>query len=343
MVMNTVSHTLCSGRLFIKSDLVGKKNRRCLCETCEKNGKGGYAPNRDDLSSESGSSDDDSDSDSDASSSSSSLTSDVEKPVVNLNERRTRRGVYAISKPTSESSCDSDGDNDSNEKPLADALDIPADSEMELTTAECDISSSCGSGSNPSTRMPSTAVSLSNQDNSSAVASSPNDYSLTINQSTSLRSVISMRSHKARDSTSRSTSLTPTKVASSSESVDSQRRLTRSISLLRLSDKAKGNSTASPALSATSLSIKLARRSGKDNKGSLAEQESHEHPMGQGSTLVECATPKKPLILRDSDGKPLPTCAICSSVLPLITVDSKVVWGLELGRKDKNTKRECPR
>ena len=59
---------------------------------------------------------------------------------------------------------------------------------------------------------------------------------------------------------------------------------------------------------------------------------------------------KKPLDApRGLDGKPLPTCITCGSVLPVISVDSKVVWGLALGRTGKrgrpkkNLQVECPR
>jgi hypothetical protein len=56
--------------------------------------------------------------------------------------------------------------------------------------------------------------------------------------------------------------------------------------------------------------------------------------------------PPKPVVPRGPDGKPLPTCATCSNVLPVISVDSKIIWGLDTtpkkGRKKKE-KRDCPR
>jgi [histone H4]-N-methyl-L-lysine20 N-methyltransferase len=56
--------------------------------------------------------------------------------------------------------------------------------------------------------------------------------------------------------------------------------------------------------------------------------------------------PAKPAIPRGLDGKPLPICSTCSNILPVISVDSKVIWGLDLtptkARKRKE-KRECPR
>ena len=76
--------------------LVGRNNRHCLCETCEKNGRGGYAPQEeDDVFSDRGS-DSDSDTPSEAS-------VDESKDVkLNVNQRSTRRGVYLVI-PDSES------------------------------------------------------------------------------------------------------------------------------------------------------------------------------------------------------------------------------------------------
>lgn len=55
---------------------------------------------------------------------------------------------------------------------------------------------------------------------------------------------------------------------------------------------------------------------------------------------------------RGLDGKPLPVCVTCGSVLPVIAVDEQVVWGIwangktgKRGRpkKEKNVEVECPR
>lgn len=52
---------------------------------------------------------------------------------------------------------------------------------------------------------------------------------------------------------------------------------------------------------------------------------------------------------RGLDGKPLPLCATCGNVLPVISVNSEVVWGLSLGRTGKRGRPkkdqalECPR
>jgi histone-lysine N-methyltransferase SUV420H len=53
--------------------------------------------------------------------------------------------------------------------------------------------------------------------------------------------------------------------------------------------------------------------------------------------------PPKRQIPKGPDGKPLPICSTCSNVLPVISVDSKVVWGLEPPTKGKKKKQDCPR
>lgn len=48
------------------------------------------------------------------------------------------------------------------------------------------------------------------------------------------------------------------------------------------------------------------------------------------------------------DGQPLPTCVTCHNVLPMISVDNQIVWGLNIdttprrGKKRKEP-QECPR
>jgi histone-lysine N-methyltransferase SUV420H len=314
-----------------------------LCETCEKNGRGGYAPYRDEDSSDAGSSDD-SDSDSDGSSMSSSSESDTEKPVLNLNERRTRRGVYAVSKPASESSDESDEGEDDSTKPLADAADIPADGEIELTAAGSNLTSVTPSHSSTGTtstgRNPSTPVSIRSPSSSTELTPSSSGPSATSNHSTPFRSIISTRSQKAREASNGSNNSTPLKQSSRCESVDTPSRLTRSVSLLQLSEKAKGKGKGSPAPSIGSSVVKQARGSGKDRMGKNEDGDA-QPARTRPDAVKEVA--KIAEVPRGSDGKPLPTCMTCSNVLPLISIDSKVVWGLETGKRDKNTKRECPR
>lgn len=91
MVMTTVSGTCCSCILMILTffGAVGRNNRHCLCQTCEDGGRGGYTPEE--------GMDPPSDSDSEASDRSSQRGKEGESTApLNVNERRTRRGVYAV-------------------------------------------------------------------------------------------------------------------------------------------------------------------------------------------------------------------------------------------------------
>ncbi|KAJ3512718.1 hypothetical protein NLJ89_g3358 [Agrocybe chaxingu] len=354
----------------------GKKNRDCLCETCEKNGRGGYAPDRDDPeSSDSSSSDPESDSDSDSDSSSSESEEEV-KPLLNVNERRTRRGVYAVTKPQEDDSDDSENDEEDDDKiPLAEATDIPADAEIELTVeidAGSDLTSLAPSTapsdgaspaklSTPGPMTPNRGLDLSRSSSSltdltPSVAGSATPHST---QSTPFRSIIATRRQKAKElaeaeSASRAGS---SRIKSASRSASMERsprrltRVTRSVSSLRLSEK-KGKGKATPTPIPTPLSDKPSKRSkslGKDDPKVKKEELDSRLLRVRPSVGVPEASkepPRKPEVPRGPDGKPLPTCTTCSNVLPLISVDSKVVWGLGLeanGKKKKHVKQECPR
>ena len=345
--------------------VVGKKNRHCLCETCEKNGRGGYSPEHvdevADPSSDS-SSDSDSDSDSDSETSSSESESDKENPVLNVNERRTRRGVYAISKPREDDTDDSDDDGDDDKMPLADAKDIPADGEIELT-AEIDTGSELTSLapslppsvvasppkiSTPGAMTPVRSPGISRSSSSLTDLSSSSNGTPKSNQSTPFRSIISTRRQKARaaEEIADETSL-PDKALSSVSVEPSPKRFTRSVSSLMLSDK-KGKARSSNTPCSTPGSSRLSKPAAKNDLPIKKEE--------QDSRVLRTRLPvavaegskdsvPKPDVPMGHDGKPLPTCSTCSNVLPLISVDSQVVWGLSLdvGKKKTNQKQECPR
>ncbi|KAH0827460.1 hypothetical protein J3R83DRAFT_4148 [Lanmaoa asiatica] len=100
----------------------GSKNRYCLCETCEKSGRGGYSPEGEasGCESDAGASDDD-----------LSDSQPVQTAVGNVNERRTRRGVYAIIQEQDDDSDESDDEEKEGNKPLANASDV-AEVDLEL-------------------------------------------------------------------------------------------------------------------------------------------------------------------------------------------------------------------
>jgi len=351
-------------RLLTQSFAVGKKNRHCLCETCEKNARGGYSPEHadevaDPSSDSSSNSDSDSDSDSDTSSSSES-ESDTENPVLNVNERRTRRGVYAISKPREDDSDDSDDDDGDNKMPLADAKDIPADGEIELT-AEIDTGSDLTSlapslppseGASPPTPKDSTpgimtpvrSLGISRSSSSLTDLSSSSNGTPKSNQSTPFRSIISTRRQKARAAEEIADETNLADKASSTASVEpSPKRFTRSVSSLISSDKKGSSQTPSSTPSSSRMSKPAAKNDlsiKKEEQDSRVLRTRFPVPVAESKDSVP-----KPVVPMGRDGEPLPTCSTCTNVLPLISVDSQVVWGLSLdvGKKKANQKQECPR
>ncbi|KAI3618592.1 histone-lysine n-methyltransferase set9 [Moniliophthora roreri] len=332
----------------------GKRNRHCLCETCEKKGRGGYAPVQEDEAAQM--SDASSDSDSDSSTSSSDADSEDEgeaKKPVNLDERRTRRGVYAIVSKEDDLSDESDNE-DENILPLAGALDIPSAMEIELSTeASPSGLTSLSSSRSPSklSQLPQAVPGPSNCATSEVTSTSRAASSLSSlssvedsnmnhpsnsksNQSTPFRSIISTRRQKAL--ASGSAPETPTK------------RSSRSASTHTSPTKGKSKAAESPSCSSISTPVKLDK--GKEKEGSVKIKKEEVEPRllrtrpSLPSLPLESATQasSKPNILRGPDGKPLPLCGTCKSVLPVISVDSKVVWGLGLEKK-KKSKQDCPR
>jgi histone-lysine N-methyltransferase SUV420H len=247
--------------------------------------------------------------------------------------------VYAVDKPNSESSDESDGGEDDDTKPLADAADIPGDGEIELTAAGSNLTSVVPSstGTTSTGRNPYTPVSMRTPSSLTEPTPSASGSSNTGDHSTTFRSIISTRSQKVRES-NKSNNSTPLKELSRCASVDTPTRLTRSVSLLQLSEKSKGKGKASPVPSLGSSALKTSRRSGKDADRNV---EGDAQPARTRSDAVK-ESPAIAEVPRGFDGKPLPTCMTCSNVLPLISIDSKVVWGLET-KRDKNARQECPR
>ncbi|KAJ7497406.1 hypothetical protein FB451DRAFT_1459291 [Mycena latifolia] len=368
----------------------GRKNRHCLCETCEKRGRGGYAPDHTDedppISSDS-ESDSDSDLDSDSDSNASHSDGERKKPTLNLNERRTRRGVYAVM-PEGDDSDESDNDADDGVLTCG-PMDAVGGGEIELA-AEVDrasdltslppsraqsnsaLSAVAGPSSLPTPETPgmtspapSALTSLSpamTARSSSALTSlsSADDLPSTpkSSQSTPFRSIIFTRGQKAKESATPTAALAKQLMTPPlSEDPDTPtKRLTRSASAIMMSskqgsdnDKGKGKQKVSqastPAPAPTPLSART--RKGKEKEEVDVKKEEAEprmlraRPSAPAVIEVNKEPPPKREIPKGPDGKPLPICSTCSNVLPVISVDSKVVWGLEPSSKKKK-KQDCP-
>ncbi|KAL0956481.1 hypothetical protein HGRIS_002627 [Hohenbuehelia grisea] len=298
----------------------GRKNKNCLCKTCEDNGRGGFAP--DHTSDDEGGSSSDSGSDSDSSESNSrdSPPGEDSKGKQGLNERRTRRGVYAI---IHESSDDSD---DSDEEAEADSGEV-VDGHSDLTPLASSRSpSNVGPGVGLMTPEPdSISVPVSRASTLTSISSVGSPSKST--QSTPFRSIISTRRQKAQEAATTRESEKPGHPATPSSSEEPIR------SSSRLAGKQKA-----PTPSTSKVDKGKAKEVPK-----VKREEVDSRPLrGRTSALPEeVVEPPKPDVPRGDDGKPLPLCVTCSNVLPVMCVDDQVVWGLDLSRK--KAKAECPR
>ncbi|EIW62928.1 uncharacterized protein TRAVEDRAFT_17441 [Trametes versicolor FP-101664 SS1] len=345
----------------------GRNNRHCLCESCEKKGRGGYAPHNDDEVSDSGSSP--GGADSDGGDSDWTTDEDAAPPAavnVNVNERRTRRGVYAVL-PEEEQGSDA-------ELEVEPVLDIPSDlTDLPLSSAsgaagpskltglltpdtETLPAESCppSAASTPRTATPATSFVISTRAQKARAAS----------ELESISASLSLKGKgKAPAATSRSASAvrqleTPPLTSDNGSVAEEQTR--RSSSRLRT----RGDVASSASRLSTPMVDVKGKASAHSSIVDVAELKGkgREDPELEGRTLrrrafvppaaleAQSASVKKPGDgPRGVDGRPLPTCVTCKNVLPVISVDHQVVWGLALGRTGKrgrprkNANIDCPR
>lgn len=280
----------------------GKRNRYCLCETCEKNGRGGYTPenNNGGSNSDVGRSEDD-------------LSDSEPTPaaVANVNERRTRRGVYAIIQEQDDDSDESEDEEKETNRPLANVVDM-GDVDLEL-------------GGHPSSsRLPSSRRSVSSSVPPSRRSEAPD------NTAESFKHQVSSRVQKH----SVSATATPAISVKSLTPLPSVPHVSRGCyeDVTRLSTPLGGigkEKDKVPIKEEPEARVLRTRPSLHPEKGESLSTGKSTVPLG-------------------SDGHPLPTCVTCCNILPVISVNNKVVWGLSVemplrrGRKRKEP-QECPR
>ena len=343
-------------------NLVGRKNRHCLCATCEKNGSGGYAlqqPNTELLSGL--------DSDSDSDTSSSDLGDEAEeKPQVplNINERRTRRGVYHIAQGPSDDSDDSESED---KEPKKEEKEVTKQEEKDFSSELSSLPPSRPSDVSPARAGPSrlgfsrgegmmtpeTDIGAFSSPQAPSAATATDETPTKSTSSTPYKSIIATRRQKAA-AAGESISTTSTPTISKSFKVNTQlvtpppsvetaslpdeptalvtkKRVTRSISSAMLVDK---NKTEAMPVSTKSKDKKADDEAEEPEVTRVlrTRPSAHVNPSVVGS-------PVKPEIPRDERGRPLPTCITCFNILPIIHVDQQVVWGV--GKKKEMP--ECPR
>ena len=361
MVMDTVRNQAVENAT-INSDkeilLVGRRNRHCLCATCERHGTGGYAdPVPDDELSEPSS-----DSSLDSDTSPSESEEDV-KPAIplNTNKRRTRRGVYHIQDTianTDEGGKRTGQSAETHKEPekTVDDWKIPKIEEPEQAI---DLSSDLSSSRDAGLMTPDTEAEASSSVQVTPTVTTPDSDTSTRTPTTPHKSIISTRRQKAASVASlgvTSTRVTiskkvkietikqnhlatpPSSVEGLSPSKESitpvfEKRVTRSVSSAKKSVERSRGSAPAPTKGKGRASEFLS----VDDEERKPEVTRVLRARPSASKLID--TPVRAEIPRDERGRPLPTCNTCNDILPIIHVDQEVVWGN--GKKKEMT--ECPR
>lgn len=302
-------------------EIVGRGNCHCLCASCERKGIGGYGPQREegDLS--------------DGGAGSEEEAEDGSKPEVNVNERRTRRGVYAVLQET-----DDDDTDDEDQDPEAAAIELDAET---ATPREA-------------TSIPSHSVAINglmtpNHESSpfSSVPDAPsmstaNDQHSSTRSSAAFEPVISTRAQKARAASKMSAPplITPplseetASVAESASRSGSRTRSTRASTLrnARSQSNSRPTTPAQPPLNGK----------GK-GKAVAAPEVEHRTLRGRPPAPPPPAPPpaQKPKPKKVDPKKPL--CHVCGKLCPIIMMGGKVIWGDFTAAGKKTKKIECPR
>ncbi|TFK78433.1 hypothetical protein K466DRAFT_606989 [Polyporus arcularius HHB13444] len=345
-------------------EYLGRNNRHCLCATCEVNKRGGYVPQNHEEIADSASSPD--------------SESEEDGAEINVNERRTRRGVIIAVLPDEEE----DAANGSGVDVEAETNAAP-DATSELTSA------SRSSSTGPAIAGPSKLNTglLTPETETLPAESCPASGASASRKATSAPTfIIATRAQKARAESEAASVSAGVSASLAGKGKGKERATSRSASAVRQLETPpltsdNGSVTEGPSLrsslrlrargdaasSASRVSTPMPERKGKmpaSARNSTADNvdlkgKEKEDPELEGRSLrrrpvdpapVDAAVAKKPQDgPRGVDGKLLPTCMTCYSVLPVISVEDKVVWnGLpektgKRGRPRKQVKQECPR
>lgn len=244
------------------------------------------------------------------------------QPPVNLDERRTRRGVYAVLRNKQRQSDVSESD----------ARTPLKRGKIELATEHDtpEVTSLAGTSSRTNSKLTTPVVNTPSPPGSDLTSLSPPSQTSPSSNTTSspksspYRSIISTRRQKAAATVSGSSQLITPPLSESTSA---------SSPVSRGNDKIKPTviSSISPTPKRTKPAVEV----------KVKEEEVEPRlPRLKEVTNASC-TKQQPT---GPDGKPLPTCPTCSNLLPLISVDSQVVWGMtEASPKKKKSKQECPR
>jgi histone-lysine N-methyltransferase SUV420H len=301
---------------------------------------------------------------------------DGDEPAVNVNERRTRRGVYAVLKESDgEAAEDTEAEPESTTLGGEDPCAIDLALEVEATETEPD-ALSIGPNTIPPSRSslipPLTIGGLATPEPDSASAASgsalsrhrsikPNGLSASGSPAPSVaRSVtpfepiiITRQQKKVRELQQQQQQLvTPPlseDTASVAESASAPARSTRSASRGKSKAVATGEVDrvlrGRPALrsgSVGSLPVSVSTSTSKQ-KTKAVEDGAQNKDKGKGKATArdEADIGKKG---KTSDPA-VPTCVTCLSVLPIISLDQTIVYGDfdNISGKGKKEKRECPR
>ncbi|CAL1707732.1 unnamed protein product [Somion occarium] len=359
----------------------GRNNRHCLCASCEAQGKGGYRPqtssDEEDLT-DSGPEVDERGSISGRSSSSSDDSDMDDGESVNVNERRTRRGVYAVlpeEQPDSPMVLDADAEVDEEPERTPGSTSQDASSPRRSTRIRKETGLLTPS-SEPSSRGRTRGRSVTNE----SLTSSPKRKTTVSESPAPFRSVISTRAQKAREASVEASVSTSRTRGKKSGSTAPARPVSTNRQLVTPPLTANNSSSSAPNSVRSSSRLRTRRDASVVERETRSSQSISSKDKGKGKAAASSVSdtldlvkdepetrslrPRAPVVTtvaegelakkmkegpRGLDGKPLPTCITCRNVLPVISVDSQVVWGLSVGRTGKrgrprkNIEVDCPR